>query len=170
MKKGMQERHVVDWLEVVGHPKADKETKTVSILYEIETYTKLIPSRGSSLHPRGYVELSTLPVVFAPQTFLSPSLLLSHLPSVQGTPTVFLHWTTSVGPWRWMVSWTEKTPSTLLDSLLLSRWAEWEAGGRWRDCHSLEEKSKVCFTDGSRESFDIIVYWINGVSGFDVVL
>lgn len=41
-KKGMQERHVVDWLEVVGHPKADRETKTVSILYEIETYTKLI--------------------------------------------------------------------------------------------------------------------------------
>lgn len=38
----MQERHVVDWLEVVGHPKADRETKTVSILYEIETYTKLI--------------------------------------------------------------------------------------------------------------------------------
>lgn len=34
--------HVVDWLEVVGHPKADRETKTVSILYEIETYTKLI--------------------------------------------------------------------------------------------------------------------------------
>lgn len=59
---------------------------------------------------------------------ISVSLSPSIHPSIQGTPTAFLPWTTSAGPWRWTASWTEKTHSTQQDSLSLSRWvAEWEA-------------------------------------------
>lgn len=50
-------------------------------------------------------------------------LTVSLPPPTQGTPTVFLPWTTSAAPWRWAVSWTEKTHSTQRDSLSLSRWA-----------------------------------------------
>lgn len=53
------------------------------------------------------------------------SLILSHTHtlSIQETPTAFLPWTTSAAPWRWAVSWTEKTLSTQRDSRSLSRWA-----------------------------------------------
>lgn len=47
-------------------------------------------------------------------------------PSIQGTPTASLPWTTSAAPWRWAVSWTEKTHSTQRDSLSPSRWASEE--------------------------------------------
>lgn len=84
-------------------------------------------SRGSLLHPgvmlnypQRQAHLSLCP------SYLCLSLTIH--PSIQGTPTAFLPWTTSAGPWRWTASWTEKTHSTQQDSLSLSRWvAEWEA-------------------------------------------
>lgn len=125
--KGIQNRQVVDRVGVVGQPKAEK-TKTVFILHGIVTYRWLIVHLCFQRFLTASQGLHGI-ICYASHVCPSDCLIsVSFSPSIQETQTAFLPWTTSVGPWQWMASWTEKTHSTQQDSLSLSRWiVEWEA-------------------------------------------